>query len=257
MHPSDLFSLRNVTALLTGASGGLGEHFARTLVGAGAKVALTGRRAEPLEALAEDLNRDDRCAAAIPFDSTDSQAVETGFAAAEQALGTITLLINNAGVTSTDPLIDLKETEWDLILDTNLKGAWLCARAFAKQVIDRGQAGVIVNIASILGLRVAGQVGAYSASKAALIQMTRCLALELARYRIRANVLAPGYISTQLNRDFLETPAGAALIKRIPQRRLGTLDDLDGPLLLLASDASRFMTGAVISVDGGHLISSL
>jgi NAD(P)-dependent dehydrogenase (short-subunit alcohol dehydrogenase family) len=257
MHPSDLFSLRNVTALLTGASGGLGEHFARTLVGAGAKVALMGRRAEPLEALAEGLNRDDRCAAAIPFDSTDSQAVETGFAAAEQALGTITLLINNAGVTSTDSLIDLEETEWDLILDTNLKGAWLCARAFAKQVIDRGQAGVIVNIASILGLRVAGQVGAYSASKAALIQMTRSLALELARYRIRANVLAPGYISTQLNRDFLETPAGAALIKRIPQRRLGTLDDLDGPLLLLASDASRFMTGAVIAVDGGHLISSL
>jgi NAD(P)-dependent dehydrogenase (short-subunit alcohol dehydrogenase family) len=257
MNANDLFSLRNVTALITGASGGLGQHFARTLVGAGAKVALVGRRIAPLTELSQELNRGGGCTAAVPFDSSDAEAVARGFAEAERELGTVTLLINNSGVTSTEPLIDIEEKTWDAILDTNLKGAWLCARAFARRLIEVGQPGVIINVASILGLRVAGQVAAYSASKAALIQMTRSLALELARHRIRANALAPGYISTELNRKFLETPAGAALIKRVPQRRLGDLQDLDGPLLLLASDASSFMTGAVIPVDGGHLVSSL
>jgi NAD(P)-dependent dehydrogenase (short-subunit alcohol dehydrogenase family) len=257
MDANSLFSLRGVTALVTGASGGLGQHFARTLVGAGAKVALSGRRVAPLESLAEELNRNGVCAAAVPFDSTDAKAVAEAFAAAERALGTVTLLINNSGVTSTEPLIDLEEKTWDSILDTNLKGSWLCARAFARRLIEIGKPGVIVNVASILGVRVAGQVAAYSASKAALIQMTRSLAIELARYKIRANALAPGYIATELNRQFLETPAGAALIKRVPQRRLGDLSDLDGPLLLLASDASRFMTGTVIPVDGGHLVSSV
>jgi NAD(P)-dependent dehydrogenase (short-subunit alcohol dehydrogenase family) len=258
MNANDLFSLRNVTALVTGASGGLGQHFARALVGAGARVALGGRRTDALGALAEELNRSvEGSAAAVPFDSTDASAVAEGFAAAERALGIVTLLLNNSGVTSTEPLIDLEETTWDTILDTNLKGSWLCARAFARRLIEVGKPGAIVNVASILGLRVAGQVAAYSASKAALIQMTRSLALELARYQIRANVLAPGYISTELNRQFLETPAGASLIKRVPQRRLGDPADLNGPLLLLASDASRFMTGSVVTVDGGHLVSSL
>src|SRR5580765_7913555 len=175
MEPNDLFSLRNVTALVTGASGGLGEHFARTLARAGAKVTLVGRRKAPLEALAEDLNRAGGHAAAVPFDVVDSDSVHEGFAVAERLLGTVTLLINNSGVTSTGPLVDLDETTWDSILDTNLKGAWLCSRAFAKRLIEVGQPGVIVNIASILGLRVAGQVGAYAASKAALIQITRSL----------------------------------------------------------------------------------
>jgi NAD(P)-dependent dehydrogenase (short-subunit alcohol dehydrogenase family) len=257
MQPNDLFSLRDVPALLTGASGGLGQHFAKVLVEAGAKVALVGRRSAPLQELANNIGQSGGTALAVPFDSTDSRAVAEGFATAERALGPVRLLINNSGVTSTEPLVDLKETTWDAILDTNLKGAWLCARAFAKRLVEVGQSGVIVNITSILGLRVAGQVGAYAASKAALIQMTRSLALELARHRIRVNALAPGYIATDLNREFLATPAGEALVKRIPQRRLGALSDLDGPLLLLASDASCFMTGAVIPVDGGHLVSSL
>jgi NAD(P)-dependent dehydrogenase (short-subunit alcohol dehydrogenase family) len=257
MDANKLFSLANVTALVTGASGGLGQHFAKTLVGAGAKVALVGRRAAPLEALAEELNRAGGSTAAVPFDLTDAKGIAEGFATAERLLGTVTLLVNNSGVTSTEPLVDLEEKTWDSILDTNVKGAWLCSRVFARRLIEVGQPGVIVNVASILGLRIAGQVAAYSASKAALIHLTRSLALELARHRIRANALAPGYIATELNRQFLETPAGQALIKRVPQRRLGSLEDLDGPLLLLASDASRFMTGAVIPVDGGHLVSSL
>jgi len=257
MDANKLFSLANVTALVTGASGGLGQHFAKTLVAAGAKVALVGRRSAPLEALAEELNRASGSTAAVPFDLTDPQSIAEGFAIAERLLGTVTLLVNNSGVTSTEPLVDLEEKTWDAILDTNVKGAWLCSRVFSRRLIEVGQPGVIVNVASILGLRIAGQVAAYSASKAALIHLTRSLALELARHRIRANALAPGYIATELNRQFLETPAGQALIKRVPQRRLGSLEDLDGPLLLLASDASRFMTGTVIPVDGGHLVSSL
>jgi NAD(P)-dependent dehydrogenase (short-subunit alcohol dehydrogenase family) len=254
---NDLFSLYGVTALVTGASGGLGEHFVLTLAGAGAKVALAARGPAPLNRLARKINETGGCAVAIQVDVTNASMVAQGFAAAEQALGTITLLVNNSGTTATGPLIDLDETTWHRIFDTNLKGAWLCSRCFACRLIELKKPGIIINAASILGVRVAGHVGAYSASKAALIQMTRSLALELARYEIRVNALAPGYIATQLNRQFLATPPGQNLIKRIPQRRLGELKDLEGPLLLLASEASRFMTGAVIPVDGGHLVNTL
>jgi NAD(P)-dependent dehydrogenase (short-subunit alcohol dehydrogenase family) len=254
---NDLFSLHGVSALVTGASGGLGEHFALTLAGAGAKVALAARGPAPLDRLARKINETGGCAVAIRVDVTNASMVAQGFAAAEQALGTITLLVNNSGVTATGSLVDLDETTWHRIFDTNLKGAWLCSRCFARRLIELKKPGIIINTASILGVRVAGHVGAYSASKAALIQMTRSLALELARYEIRVNALAPGYIATQLNRQFLATQSGQNLIKRIPQRRLGELEDLEGPLLLLASEASRFMTGAVIPVDGGHLVNTL
>ncbi len=254
---TDLFSLDGVTALVTGASSGLGEHFAMTLATAGAAVALGGRRRDRLDFVAHRIGENGARAAVIPFDVTDAEAVERGVEAAETALGRVTLLINNSGVTAVAPTVDLDEADWDLVLDTNLKGAFLCARAFARRLIATGTGGVIVNVASILGLRVAGQVAAYSASKAGLIQLTQTLALELARHRIRVNALAPGYIETELNREFLAGPAGQAIIGRVPQRRVGRLEDLDGPLLLLASDASRFMTGVVLPVDGGHLVSSL
>ncbi len=257
MKTGELFSLQGVTALITGASGGLGGHFAKTLAHAGAKVALSARRAEPLQELASALQKEGTTALALPFDISNQSAVEAAFAKAEQSLGTVNLLVNCSGVTATTSMLELGEDKWNSILDTNLKGAWLCSREFSKRLIAVKNPGVIVNVASILGLRVAGQVGAYSASKAALLSLTKSLALELARYQIRVNALAPGYIATDLNREFLTTPAGEALVKRIPQRRLGSLEDLDGPLLLLASKASNFMTGAVLAVDGGHLVSSL
>jgi NAD(P)-dependent dehydrogenase (short-subunit alcohol dehydrogenase family) len=166
-------------------------------------------------------------------------------------------VVNNSGVASTQAALDLDPADWDRILDTNTKGAWLVARAAARRLIDAGRGGSIVNIASIAGLRVAGRLAPYAASKAALLQLTKALALEWARYGIRVNAIAPGYVETDLNRDFLASDAGKAITARIPQRRVGRPEDLDGALLLLASDASAYMTGSTIVVDGGHLQSTL
>ena len=167
------------------------------------------------------------------------------------------ILINNAGVTMTRAALDVAESDWAGVIDTNLKGAWLVAQQAARRMIHHASGGSIVNIASILGLRVAGGVAPYAISKAAVVQMTKALALEWARYGIRVNALAPGYIETELNDAFFGSDAGKALIRRIPQRRLGEAKELDGPLLLLASDAGSYMTGSVIAVDGGHLVSGL
>ena len=244
-------------ALVTGASGGLGLHFARLLAASGADVTLAARRRDQLEAVVADIRRSGGRAGAVAVDVTDAASVTDGFALAEQRAGPVTILVNNAGVALTRNAVDVEEADWNQVVDTNLKGAWLAARETARRLIAAGQSGVIVNIASILGLRVAGAVAPYAISKAGVIQMTKVLALEFARHSIRVNALAPGYIETDLNRDFFATDAGQAIIKRIPQRRLGQLEHLDGPLLLLASDASAYMTGAVIAVDGGHLVSSL
>ena len=253
MRPS--FDLAGKVALVTGASGGLGCHFARTLADAGARVALAARRKEQLEANVASIGADR--AIAVALDVTDPASVERALAEVAEQLGPATIVINNSGVTATRSALDLDPDEWDRILDTNLKGAWLVARAAARHLIDAKLPGSIVNIASILGFRVAGHVSAYTASKAALVQLTRALALEWARYRIRVNAIAPGYVETDLNRDFFASDAGKAMVARIPQRRLGQLEDLDGPLLLLASDASAYMTGSAIVVDGGHLHSTL
>ena len=253
MRPS--FDLAGKVALVTGASGGLGCHFARTLADAGARVALAARRKEQLEANVASIGADR--AIAVALDVTDPASVERALAEVAEQLGPATIVINNSGVTATRSALDLDPDEWDRIMDTNLKGAWLVARAAARHLIDAKLPGSIVNIASILGFRVAGHVSAYTASKAALVQLTRALALEWARYRIRVNAIAPGYVETDLNRDFFASDAGKAMVARIPQRRLGQLEDLDGPLLLLASDASAYMTGSAIVVDGGHLHSTL
>lgn len=252
---ADRFDLTGKVALVTGASGGLGLHFARTLAEAGAKVALAARRKEQLEANVAAIGGD--AAIAVAMDVTDPDSVARGMAEIAQRLGPATIVVNNSGVTATRSALDLDPGEWDKIMATNLKGAWLVSRAAAKHLIEAKLAGSIVNVASILGFRVAGHVAAYAASKAGLVQLTQALALEWARYRIRVNALAPGYVETDLNRDFFASDLGKALIARIPQRRLGRIEDLDGALLLLASDASAYMTGSSIVVDGGHLQSTL
>ncbi len=188
----------------------------------------------------------------VGLDVTDAASV----AALASQVGRIDVLINNAGVVREGAALSQTESDWDSVLDTNLKGMFLVAQAIGAGMKERGQ-GSIINVASILGLRQAGGVLPYAVSKAGVIQLTKTLALEWARYGIRVNALAPGYLETGLNKQFWQSDAGLALIRRIPQRRLGQMSDLDGPLMLLASDASRYMTGSVLAVDGGHLVSSL
>jgi NAD(P)-dependent dehydrogenase (short-subunit alcohol dehydrogenase family) len=249
-----VFDLRGKTALITGASSGLGVHFAGVLADARANLILAARRAEALERVAADIRaRSSGTVVTLSLDVTDSASV----AAASAALADVDILVNNAGVVRSAAALDQSEADWDEVVDTNLKGAFLVAQAAAKAMRTSKKGGCIINVASILGVRQAGAVLPYAVSKAGVIQMTKVLALELARFNVRVNALVPGYFDTELNREFWQTDAGQALIRRVPQRRLGRLTDLNGPLLLLASDASCFMTGSVLAVDGGHLVSSL
>ena len=250
-------SLAGRRALVTGASKGLGAHFAQTLATAGASVAVAARDADACETICTRLRANGVRAVAVAMDVGSRASVDAAVARAASELGGLDILVSNAGVTETVPLIDQDEIGWDRILDTNLKGAFLVGQAAARIMRDTGSGGSIVNVASILGHRVAGQVAAYAASKAALVQLTKSMALEWARYGIRANALCPGYIATGLNQVFLSGDAGQALMKRIPQRRFGTLSDLEGPLLFLCSNASSYVNGSSLVADGGHLVSSL
>ncbi len=243
-------------ALVTGASGGLGAHFAGVLARSGARVAVAARRIDACSAVCDTIRAEGGDAHPFAMDVADATSVRGAIGAVEEHFGRLDILVNNAGIATPAPALDLDEAQWDAVLDTNLKGAFLAAQAAAR-IMKRHGAGTIVNVASILGLRVAGQVAAYAASKAGLIQLTKALALEWARHGVRVNALCPGYIETDINRDFFASEAGQAMLKRVPQRRLGHPSDLDGPLLLLCSDASAYMTGSVIAVDGGHLVSSL
>jgi NAD(P)-dependent dehydrogenase (short-subunit alcohol dehydrogenase family) len=254
---ADLFGLSARHALVTGASSGLGRHFAGVLAAAGAKVTVAARREAALAEAVASIRDHGTQAQAVRMDVTSASSVEQAFADAEAQFGPVAIVINNAGVTMTRAALDVAENDWDSVIGTNLKGAWLVAQHAARRMIHHETGGSIVNIASILGLRVAGGVTPYAISKAGVVQMTKALALEWARHRIRVNALAPGYIETDLNDAFFGSDAGKALIRRIPQRRLGEARELDGPLLLLASDAGSYMTGGVIAVDGGHLVSGL
>ena len=244
-------------ALVTGASGTFGAHFARTLADAGARVVLAARRTDLLASLAVELEASGAAVTTVALDVTSTSSVAAAFAAIPAAFGVPDIVVNNAGTTHAALALEQTEADWDRVVDTNLKGAFLVAQEAARRLIAASKPGSIINIASVLGLRQAATVAPYAASKAGLIQLTRELALEWARHGIRVNAIAPGYFLSDLNRDYFRTPAGEALVKRVPQRRLGEPADLDGAMLLLASDASRFMTGAVLSVDGGHSVSSL
>ncbi len=241
-------------ALVTGASSGLGRHFAKVLAAAGADLILAARRQDRLESLAEEIGSqfgsEARC---VSMDVTDPDSVRDAVAAA----GPVDVLINNAGVARSKGVLGFDADDFDFVMDANLRGAFLVATSVARAMRDRGAGGAIVNVASILGLRQGSQLSVYAISKAGVVQMTKQLALELARYDIRVNALAPGYFETDINRGFLESPAGEAMLRRIPQRRFGNFDDLNGPLMLLSSDAGRYMTGVIIPVDGGHLLSPL
>jgi NAD(P)-dependent dehydrogenase (short-subunit alcohol dehydrogenase family) len=250
-------SLSGRGALVTGASSGLGRAFAGMLARAGAAVALAARRRDSLDEVRQEIERAGGRAFTVTMDVSNAGSVDAAVRTAAAGLGKLDILVNNAGVTLTKPVLEITEAEWDRQVDTNLKGAFLVAQAAARLMRDQAAGGAIVNIASILGLRVAGQVAAYLTSKAGIVHLTKGMALELARHRIRVNALCPGYIETDLNREFFASDTGRALIQRIPQRRLGQASELEGPLLLMCSDAGSYMTGAVLAVDGGHLVSSL
>jgi NAD(P)-dependent dehydrogenase (short-subunit alcohol dehydrogenase family) len=255
MHSS--FDLQGKVALVTGASGGLGRRFATVLAKAGARVGLAARRLPDLESVARHIRDAGGTAAVAKLDVKERASVEEAVRTIEAALGPISILVNNSGISIPRPVLEQTEQDWDDVIDVNLKGAFLVATEVARRMRITKTPGSIINIESIVSFRQAGHIAPYAISKAGLTQLTRTMALELARFQIRVNGIAPGYIRTDINRDFFATEAGAAMIKRIPQRRLGNPEDLDGPLLLLASDASRFMTGSTIVVDGGHLCANL
>jgi NAD(P)-dependent dehydrogenase (short-subunit alcohol dehydrogenase family) len=246
--------LAGKAALITGASSGLGRHFALTLARAGADVALAARRVEMLESLAAEVAKTGRKAVAIQLDVADAGNVALAAEQTAAALGGLDILVNNAGMAPGDAALDVDEATWDRCMDTNLTGAWLMAQAAARQMIRGGKGGAIVNIASILSVRVQKGTAPYAISKAGLLQMTKALALEWARYGIRVNALAPGYIETDISRDFMTSEGGQRMLKAIPQRRFGKQEDLDGALLFLSSDASQYVTGIFLPVDGGHTL---
>lgn len=251
------FLLQDKVALVTGASSGFGRHFATVLARAGARVVLGARRTELVEELARSIRDDGGEAIAVTMDVTDSASVAAAFEQAEAALGVVTVAVNNAGITLPKLLVELSDADWSGVIDTNLNGVAFVTREAAQRMIAAGVGGSIVNVASILAERVQKSLTNYAASKAAVVQFTKTAALELARHEIRVNALCPGYFQTELNRDWFDTADGQALITRIPQRRTGELHELNGPLLLLASDAGSLMTGVALTVDGGHVVSSL
>ena len=251
------FDVTDQVVLVTGASSGIGRHFAEVLALAGAKVALAARRIELLAEAAHAITTHGGQCITIACDVTKQDDIKLAVAAAEGRLGPLSILVNNAGVVVSKPLFEHTEEDWDHVMDTNLKGAWLAAREFAHHLVEVKRPGRIVNISSVLASRTIGRVPAYCAAKAGLTHLTQVLAMELARYGILVNALAPGYVETDFNRAFFQTEAGKALIARIPLKRLAHTDDLDGALTFLCSPASAYVTGAVIAVDGGHGVAAI
>jgi len=245
------FDLSGRVALITGASSGLGQHFSRTLSRAGAKVVLAARRVNPLLELKDEIIKSGGIAETVQMDVTSDASVQSAIDTAWQIAGPVTIVINNAGVAATKRLLDKDGGEWRRVLDTNLIGAASVAQAAARRMVDGKIGGSIVNIASILGLQGALGVAMYAASKAGLLSLTKSLALELGRRGIRVNAIAPGYVRTDLSKEFFDRRADK-LLDQVPLRKFIEPSDLDGPLLLLASDASSWITGSTLIVDAGH-----
>jgi NAD(P)-dependent dehydrogenase (short-subunit alcohol dehydrogenase family) len=254
MTAASLFNLTGRVALVTGASSGLGVRFAEVLAGEGAAVALVARRTERLAAVQARIERAGGRALAIGADVLDRQAMTRAFERAEKAFGTVTILVNNAGVVHAGRAVELPPEEWRRVIGTNLDAVFFCAQEAARRMLAAGQGGAIVNIASVLGFGVAKGTAAYAVAKAGVIQLTKALGLELAFKGIRVNAIAPGWIVTDLNRDYLLSAQGAAIKREIPVGRFGEERDLDGALLLLVSDAGRFIAGTTIVVDGGQMV---
>lgn len=252
------FELDGRVALVTGASSGIGAHFARVLAQHGCVVALAARRAGRLQALADEIAADGGRAIVAPMDVADRVAVAAALdRIAAEAGGPVEILVNNAGMAGRHDFLSAPEEETRQVFDVNQTAVWGLAQLVSQRLVAAGKPGSIINISSITGLRAIGGAGSYAVSKAAVAHMTKVQALELARHRIRVNAIAPGYFLTELTEAFLGSDAGQKLVRRIPMRRIGELEEMDGILLLLASDRGSFMTGTVIPVDGGHLLSSL
>ncbi|MEO1574967.1 MAG: SDR family oxidoreductase [Pseudomonadota bacterium] len=246
---SSPFSLGNDVALVTGASSGLGAHFARTLHAAGARVALAARRTERLEELADELGRER--AMPVALDVTSVESVNAALDAVTEAFDVPHILVNNAGMARTERFLEMSQKTWDLTLNVNLSGVFRVGQATAQRMAATGRGGRIINIASLLAFAVQPTQSAYASTKAAVVHLTKSMALELGREKIRVNAIAPGYFVTEMNAAFFGTDAGQALAKKLFPRRTGDLRELDGPLLLLASEASSYMTGTTVTVDGG------
>jgi len=249
--------LDNKLALITGASSGLGEHFAQVLASAGARVVVAARRLDKLDQLVAQISDNGGTATAVQMDVTDPASVHDAMAFIENECGSLSILVNNAGVADSRTFLKVDEASWQRTLDVNLHGAWRVAHAVTARMVASQTPGCVVNIASILGLRVGFGNSAYAVSKAGVVQMTKAMALELASKNIRVNALCPGYIETAINADYFSTEKGQRYIKTTPAGRTGRLDELDGPLLLLCSEAGSFINGVALPVDGGHLVSSL
>ncbi|MDO8319211.1 SDR family oxidoreductase [Rhodoferax sp.] len=249
-------------ALITGASGGLGAQFARTLASAGAAVVLASRRLERLKELRAKIEAEGGDAHVIELDVTDQDSIRSAVAHVETEVGSIDILVNNSGVSTTQRLVDVRQDDFDFMFDTNVKGAFFVAQEVGKRMLARAQGaapgsftgGRIVNVASTAGLKVLPKIGVYCMSKAAVIQMTKAMAVEWGRFDINVNAICPGYIDTEINHAHWQTEAGQKLIQMLPRKRIGKPQDLDALLMMLCSDQSHFINGAVISADDGFAV---
>jgi NAD(P)-dependent dehydrogenase (short-subunit alcohol dehydrogenase family) len=254
VNPENLFDLKGRVALVTGGSGELGRQFAIALARAGAAIVLAGRRRDALESVRGALEQAGGRAALAIVDVSQGNAIASALEEASRPFGLPDILINNAGTAIAKFATDLTGVDWDRVMDVNLRGAFLVAQAFGRARIAAGGGGAIVNIASITGLTAPAAIAPYAISKAAVIQMTRVLAREWARHSIRVNALCPGYFESEMTRAYLRTPGGKRMVQAIPMRRIGEPGELDGALLLLASEAGSYMTGTTIVLDGGQTL---